>query len=138
MNDMERTLFIKGLENLYGSVLMGDDQALEQIERLVCLARELDDPGAAVQPMAQEFAWIHRYVEACWPESRFTIHGEGTDYAWQVPRGYLSRPVCQALAQADRQGRLPDELTVWRTGESIHFRLSCKGQVCAQGCTDHA
>ena len=81
MNDMERTLFIKGLENLYGSVLMSDDQALEQIEQLVCLARELDDPGAAVQPMAQEFAWIHRYVEACWPESRFTIHGEGTDYA---------------------------------------------------------
>ena len=138
MNDLERTLFIKGLENLYGSVLMRDDQVLEQIERLVYLARDLGDTGAAIQPMAQEFAWIQRYVEACWPEAHFAIHGEGTDYGWQVPRGQLSRPVCLALAQAVRQGSLPDELTVWRTGEAVHFRLSCKGQVCSQGCTDHA
>ena len=138
MNELEYTLFSKGLENLYGSVLIGDGQALEQIEDLVYLVRDLENTDSAGQPMAQEFTWIHRYFETCWPEARFTIHGEGTDYAWQVPRGYLSRPVCQALAQADRQGCLPDELTVWRTGESVHFRLSCKGQVCAQGCADHA
>lgn len=53
MNELEYTLFSKGLENLYGSVLIGDGQALEQIEELVYLVRDLentDSAGAAHGP----------------------------------------------------------------------------------------
>ena len=137
MNELEHTLFFQGLENMYAAVLMGDGDALEQIERLITLARDLDRRDPAKQPMDQELAWVRNYCQTCWPKARLTIHCEGTDYACRIQSGQLSHPVCEAIAQSYRQGRLPDELSVWWADGRVCFRLSCDGEVCGQGTFTH-
>ena len=58
MNDLEQKLYTKGLENLYGSVLLGEDCALNHIENLVYLTRELTAPPLSRLPVSEETAFI--------------------------------------------------------------------------------
>ena len=48
MTDLEQMIYTRSLENLYGSVLLGED-ALNTIENLVYLTRELDKPKETKQ-----------------------------------------------------------------------------------------
>lgn len=133
MNDLEQKLYARGLENLYGSVLLGDDRALNYIENLVYLTRELAAPALYRLPVAEDAAFIQGFCLACWPDIRFRIRLEGAVNDRQILRRQLSGPVCYRLLKLERHGKIPEELVVWQEDGRVCYRLESGGHVCAQG-----
>ncbi len=133
MNDLEQKLYTKGLENLYGSVLLGEDCALNHIENLVCLTRELTASALSRLPVPEEVAFIKGFCAACWPDAQLRVRLEGAAVAQQVLRRQLSGPVCRQLLKLERHGKIPEELVVWQENGTVFYRLESSGHVCAQG-----
>lgn len=132
MNDLEQKLYARGLENLYGSVLLGDDRALGHIENLVYLTRELAAPALSRLSVAEDAAFIQGFCLACWPDVRFRIRLEGVVNGRQVLRRQLSGPVCYQLLKLERHGKIPEELVVWQEDGRVCYRLENGGRICAQ------
>ena len=130
MNDLEQKLYTKGLENLYGSVLLGEDCALNHIENLVYLTRELTAPPLSRLPVSEETAFIQGFCAACWP---FSVRLEGAVAARQVLRRQLSGPVCRLLLKLERHGKIPEKMVVWQEDGIVCYRLESGGRMCAQG-----
>ena len=133
MNDLEQKLYTKGLENLYGSVLLGEDCALNHIENLVYLTRELTAPPLSRLPISEEATFIQGFCAACWPDAPFSVCLEGAVAVRLVLRRQLSGPVCRLLLKLERHGKIPEKLVVWQEGEIVCYRLESSGHVCAQG-----
>ena len=133
MNDLEQKLYTKGLENLYGSVLLGEECALNHIENLVYLTRELTAPPLSRLPVSEETAFIQGFCAACWPDAPFSVRLEGVVAARQVLRRQLSGPVCRLLLKLERHGKIPEKMVVWQEDGIVCYRLESGGRMCAQG-----
>lgn len=123
MNDLEQRLYTKGLENLYGSVLLGEERALNNIENLVYLTREFMAASRSRQSLEKEMAFIRSFCAVCWPDAQFDIRMEGDMSACQVIRKSLSGPVCRNLLDFERHGWIPGLLVLWQEEGHVHYRL---------------
>lgn len=138
MNDWEYKIFAKGLENVYGSVLLGEDQALTCIEHLVYLTRELGEVSGGHWPLAAETNMIEHVCGACWPEEQMEIALEEPALASvQVIRESVGVPVCRMLFEAERQGGFPQRLVFLREGSDVRYRLMVGQEVWRQGAVRH-
>ncbi len=133
MNDLEEKLYVKGLENLYGSILLDEDCALDRIENLVYLTRELTVLTLSRVSVMEEVAFVRGFCTACWPDAQFDIQMEGAVATQKVVRRCLSEPICCQLLKLERHGKIPEKLVVWKEKEIVHYCLKSDGCVCAQG-----
>lgn len=133
MNDLERTLYTKGLETIYGSVLLGDDRALNQIEEMVYLTREFVSAAGSRQPLKNEVLFIENFCSVCWPDAKLAIILEGRISDRQVLHKSLSGTVCRALVDFETHGQIPEMLTVWEKNGRMEFRLEQDGKILMQG-----
>ncbi len=133
MNDLEQKLYTKGLENLYGSVLLGEERTLNHIENLVYLTRELTAPALSRLPVSEEVAFIRIFCAVCWPDARLDVRLEGEVSACQVLRRQLSGLVCRELLKLEHHGRVPKGLVVWQKNGAVHYRLESGGRIYARG-----
>ena len=138
MNELEHKLFAKALENLYGSVLLGEDQALAYVEHLIHLNRALGDTAQCRWPLAGEAELIRRVQEACWPERALEIRlEEGLPAALCVGREALFAPVCRLLLEAAEAGGFPTALELGRREGVLEYRLLLGTEVWRRGVVDH-
>ena len=133
MNDIEYTLFIRGLEKLYGGILSEDQLILEQVEKMVYLAREMKNNDYACRTIDQELCLFHSYVDICWPNANFSINNNIENKALKIKHGQLSYMLCQTVTKADQRGCLPDKVTVWSMNGRVFFQITCKGKICSEG-----
>ena len=133
MTDLEQLIYTRGLENLYGSVLLGEDP-LNGIENLVYLTRELAGPQGSKQPISSECDFIKRICEACWPEMELTIRPEDPEMnSFPVKRGQIAAPVCKAVFQVERRGGKPDQVLLRKENDALWFCVEEKGQSMIRG-----
>jgi len=133
MTDLEQLIYTRGLENLYGSVLLGEDP-LNGIENLVYLTRELAGPRGTKQPVSAECDFIKRICKVCWPEMELTIRPEHAEMnAVPVKRGMIAETVCKAVFQVERRGGKPDAVLLWQENGVIWFRVEESGQIMIRG-----
>lgn len=132
MNKMERALYIRGLENLYSSVLLGEEQTLEQVERLIYLTRELSNEDTSMRPIEEELENVRQFCKSCWPDNHIRMETESMAYGCLVRRGRLSGALCTAMAETSGD-RPPEELSVWKEDGCVHYRLMSGGRICAKG-----
>ena len=133
MNDLEWTLYTKGLENLYGSVLLGEESALNCIENMVYLTREIQVPAGARHSLANEAGFIRKFCEACWPNTQVDIRLEGDISGTQITQRQLSEAVCGNLMKIEQHGRIPCLVVLWQEAGQVCYRLEEDGQIWAQG-----
>ena len=133
MTDLEQLIYTRGLENLYGSVLLGEDP-LNSIENLVCLTRDLVGVKGSRQPISAECIFIKKICAACWPEMELSIQPKDAEMnTLQVKRGAIAEPVCKAIFQVERRGGNPDKVLLWQGDGAICFHVEESGQIVIQG-----
>lgn len=134
MNDLEQCIYTRGLENLYGSILLGEERCLADTEHLVYLTRELTAPTGFQQTLKEELLFISSVFAVCWPENILNIHlaDERLDVC-PVARGNFSHRICRSLFQAENQGIVPNQLNIWREGQALHYRISAELQIWDEG-----
>lgn len=133
MTDLEQMIYTRSLENLYGSVLLGED-ALNTIENLVYLTRELDKPKETKQLLAAELSFIKSVCTVCWPEVILAIQtAPEAMIGFQVTRGSISEPICRALFQFGHHGEGTVRIELWHEEGVIWFRMEENGQMLTQG-----
>lgn len=138
MTDLEHKIFSRALENLYGGILLGEEQALTCAERLICLNRALGDTAHSRWPLAAEVELLRQVQEACWPERTMEIRlGEGLPVLLQVGREALFLPVCRLLFEAAEQGGFPTELALVKRGGAVEYRLMLGGEAWRRGTVAH-
>lgn len=133
MNDLEQRLYTKGLENLYGSVLLGEERALNYIENMVYLTREFTASAASRRPLEEEVLFIRSFCAVCWPDVQINVQLEGDMSGCQMIRKSLSGPVCRDFLDFERHGRIPGLLVLWQEEGHIHYRLEGNGRTWTHG-----
>lgn len=133
MNDLERMIYTRGLENLYGNILLDDDKhALNRIEDLVYLTRELSEPQNSWQTVSAELTFVRRVYDLCWPETVLTVQVNEELTARQVPRGRVSGEICRKLFALKKMAAAVElELEEKRSG--LHYCLRDGGVVLLRG-----
>ena len=133
MTDLEQLIYTRGLENLYGSVLLGEDP-LNGIENLVYLTRELAGPVGSKHPVSTECDFIKRICKVCWPEMELTIEAEAPELnSMPIKRGSVAGPVCKAVFQVERRGGKPNQVILWKEADAVWFRVEEDGQSMIRG-----
>ena len=138
MNEFERNLYTRGLENLYGSVLLDDAKALEQIERLVRLTRALGPQSTTPRSLEELLRCIADFFLICWPDQKLEIRvQEKSGKVWLPGRG-LAEQICLQLTELEKQHVLPDLLTVTVREKQLSCSLLRGEQILWQGETAYA
>jgi len=132
MNDLERMIYTRGLENLYGSILLGDKQALNRIEDLVYLTRELSEPQNSWQSISAELTFVRRVYDLCWPETALTVRVDGALTVRQVLRGKVSGEICRKLFALKKMAAAV-ELELEEKGSGLLYCLKNGGAVPLRG-----
>ena len=134
MTDLEYKIFGRALENLYGSILLGEEHALTYTEHLICLNRALRDTAHSRWPLASEVDLLRRAWAVCWPERTLEIcQEEGVPMLCQVGREALFFPVCRLLFEAAEQGGFPTCLALEEKGGTVEYRLLMGTEVWRRG-----
>lgn len=133
MTDLERLIYTRGLENLYGSVLLGDNP-LDSIENLVYLTRELAGAEGSKHAISAERELIHAVCRVCWPELPILVEMDSPQMnAVQVNRATIAAAVCEEVRQLERQKRKPDRVLLYLDGDAVRFGVEEDGQRVACG-----
>lgn len=137
MNDLEEAIYTKGLENLYGCILLGEEQALTCTEHLVYLTRALTASQETMQPIREEAAFVRCFCAACWPDLSMEIRHTEERSGHRVMRGSVSRDLCLTLLELESDGTMPDRLEFREKGRSIQCTFYCKDAVLAKKVFPH-
>ena len=133
MNDLEWKLYTKGLENLYGSVLLGEESALNCIENMVYLTREIQISAGSRHPLKKEVIFIRKFCQVCWPDMHVEIRMEGNISGMQITQKQLSGAVCGSLMKVEQHGQIPCLVVLWQEAGQVCYRLEEDGRIWAQG-----
>lgn len=137
MNDLEAAIYTKGLENLYGSILLGEEQALTCTEYLVYLTRALTAPEETLQPIQEEIAFVRCFCAACWPEIHMEIRYSEEARGHRVTRGSVSWELCRALLELESAGTMPRRLELREEEGGLQCTFCCEGAVLAKKVFSH-
>ena len=138
MTDLEHKLFARGLENLYGSVLLGEEQALSYVEDLILLNRALGDAAHSRWPLLSEVDLLRRVCAVCWPERSLEIRlEEGFPAQIQLEREALFAPVCRLLFEAEEERGFPTALVLAGRDGGLEYRLLLGESLWRRGTVDH-
>ena len=133
MTNLEQLIYTKGLENLYGSIILGEDP-LNSIENLVYLTRELAVPPKTKRTVSAECSFIARICSACWPDLNLTIQTTPPELDLvRVDRFSIAAPVCDAVSQVEHRGQKPDLILLRQDGNIIRFHVEEHGQEIIEG-----
>jgi len=133
MNDLEWKLYTKGLENLYGSVLLGEENALNCIENMVYLTREIQACAESRHSLEKERIFIRKFCQVCWPDTQVEICLEGDISGTQVIQRQLSKAVCGSLMKVERHGHIPCSIVLRQEAGRVCYRLEEDGRIWEQG-----
>ena len=127
MNHLEEAIYTKGLENLYGSILLGEEQALTCTEHLVFLTRALAASEETMQPIQAEIAFIRCFCATCWPNLQLEICYTEEKSGYRLTRGSVSWELCLTLLELESAGTMPDRLELREKERSIQCAFYYEG-----------
>lgn len=138
MTDLEHRIFARGLETLYGSVLLGEEQALSYVEDLIYLNRALGDAAHSRWPLLSEVDLLRRVRVLCWPERPLEIRlEEGLPVQLQLGREALFAPVCRLLFEAEEARGFPTALVLAERDGGLEYRLLLGETLWRRGTAGH-
>ena len=129
MNDLEEAIYTKGLENLYGSILLGEEWALNCTECLVYLTRALAASEKTWQMIGKEVTFVKCFCSVCWPDMQLQIQqGRGIS-EYKVARGRVSGEICRTLLELKSADISVNQLNIRKDGEVLRYSFSNDGVV---------
>ncbi len=137
MNAREQLIYNRGLERMYGCILLGEnEQALSCMEELIYLTRGLS--ASAKQSLEVQMTFLSRACRVCWQGPPLEVLLEkGTDTICTVP-GKISGQIFEAIAALEDAGKPPSLLRLRIDGGVLHYELSDQGHVYDRGVLPNA
>ena len=132
MNAREQLIYNRGLERIYGCILLGEnEQAMSCMEELIYLTRGLS--ASARQSLGVQMTFLSRACRVCWQGPPLEVLLEkGTDMICTAP-WKISWQIFEAIAALEDAGKPPSLLRLQMDGGALYYELSDQGHVYDRG-----
>ena len=129
MNDLEIELYTRGLEHIYTSVLLGEEEALSRTEQLIAVTRMLSGRDEREHFLSAELDLIEGAHRACFPEKTLRTECAPEDLrSLRFRKGSVAERVCGALFTLSGRRIFPDRFLVREENGGIYMELFCGGE----------